>query len=879
MNREPKLLVCLFSDPNFLAVSILENLLSKNCQVKIVTEEKNIWGQRIKHLATQTNISFIETNDYKSLSDFSYAIFCGGFLNKEKATSDFKKFISNKNFGNAKTLAVFPFETFSLKESSKISISDNAGIIYLGDVIGPRFDLVSDLLLSKLINESLNSSSMTMGVGEILYPVFVADAAKTIVKWLLSFGPYGKETFLLGHQTSSTEFWKQSSKSLPNLKVLYDTKMETRFIPRGYDRVFINSNLSMSLGETYQWISRERPVNKVNKEVTKKSEIKTVTAKIRKPISKARRFTLALVFTFLFLPLLTSIISGGLLYFSFKQLVSGKIENSRNLSLISKTVFSIGKSESNFLSKIPLLGIPYKEATYISLAGETLSDISYSATPLIKDSYEIFGQIFSDGIYDIKTPSVQIKSGLDYIYQQISFFQISTQEASRNRTYSAKQVLEVVDFESLKNTLQGIITLSDNLPLLLGSDENKDYLVLFQNNMELRPTGGFIGSYAVTGFSGGKMNGLNINDIYSADGQLKGHVEPPTPIRNYLNEANWWFRDSNWNPDFPTSAGRAEWFLKKEMDQEVDGVIAIDLQPIKDILQHTGPIFLPDYNSTISSDNLYEKTQEEVQSDFFPGSRRKASFLTALSRSLISEIPKLDPKTKIKVIKSLYDSLIGRHIQIYVHDKNISDAVSKLGWDGSIQSYSCGDGCYSDFFADVEANVGVNKANYFVKRQVNFSVNISQNRVSRRASIKLENSANPALGLAGIYKTYMRILIPSDSTLISVRSKIGQSEEAAQPEITQEKGRQEVGVMIEVNPKTTSEIIFEWQDVIPDEKEIGSYGLFIRKQAGVENDPLSVVFSGKEKVLTSPTFTLTDGGVYKYNTSLDKDFFARLSWK
>lgn len=879
MNREPKLLVCLFSDPNFLAVNILENLLSKNCQVKIVTEEKKIWGQRTKHLATQTNISFVETDNYKNISDFSYAIFCGGFLNKEKTVSDFKKFISNKNFGNAKTLAVFPFETFSLKESSKISISDNAGIIYLGDIIGPRIDLTSDLLLPKLISESLNYRSMTMGVGEILYPIFVADAAKTIVKWLLSFGPYGKETFLLGHQTSSTEFWKQSSKFLPNLKVLYDTKMETRFIPRGYDRVFVSSNLSMSLGETYKWIGRERPISDNKQGNNEKIKTKISATKVKKPKSKTKRFILFLIFMVLFLPFLTSIFSGGLLYLSFRQFVSGRVDNSRNLLLVSKTISSFGKSESIFLSKIPLLGIPYKETAYISLVGETLSDLSYSAMPLVKNGYEIFGQIFSDGIYDIKTPSVEIKSGLDYIYQQLSFFQISTQEASRNKTYSAKQVLEIVDFENLKNTLQGAIVLSDNLPSILGDGENRDYLVLFQNNMELRPTGGFIGSYAVAGFSGGRMNGLNINDVYSADGQLKGHVEPPLPIKNYLNEANWWFRDSNWNPDFPTSAGRAEWFLKKEMDQEVDGVIAIDLQPIKDILQHAGPIFLPDYNLTISSDNLYEKTQEEVQSNFFPGSRRKASFLTALSRSLISEIPKLSPKTKIKILKSLYDSLVGRHIQIYIHNEGVSDAVTKLGWDGSIQSYSCGDGCYSDFFADVEANVGVNKSNYFVKRQINFSVNVGQNKVSRRVSIKLENSANPALGLAGIYRTYMRILIPSDSTLVSVRNRVGQSEKNIQPEITQEKGRQEVGVMIEVNPKTTSEIIFEWQNTIQDEREIGSYGLFIRKQAGVENDPLSIVFSGKDKVSTKPTFTLTDGGVYKYNTGLDKDFFARLSWK
>jgi len=124
-----------------------------------------------------------------------------------------KKFISNKHFGNAKTLALFPFETFSLKTNSKIAISDNAAIIYLGDLLGPRIDLDSDLLLPSLVNEMVIKRSVTLAVGEVFYPIFIADAAKTIVKWLLSFGPYGKDTFLLGRQVSSGDFWKQNLKS------------------------------------------------------------------------------------------------------------------------------------------------------------------------------------------------------------------------------------------------------------------------------------------------------------------------------------------------------------------------------------------------------------------------------------------------------------------------------------------------------------------------------------------------------------------------------------------------------------------------------------------------------------------------------------------
>jgi hypothetical protein len=859
-----------------LAVSILENLLSKNCLVKIVSDNKSLWSERTKYLANNSRLSFIGVNEYKDLSDFSYAVFCGGFLIKESSITDFKKFISNKNFGNAKTLAVFPFETFSLKNSSGISISDNAGIIYVGDLVGPRIDLESDLLLPSLITEMLTKRTLTLGVGEILYPIFIADAARIIVKWLLSFGPYGKDTFLLGRQVSSTDFWKQNLKYFPDLKVFYDPKVETRFIPKGYERVTINSNLNISFNETFKWLSQIKTV--FRKSGNKKKS--NTDGAIKKTLKSkyVRPFLLPTLLILLF-PLITSLVSGGLLFFSYKQFLSGNIDSAQNSALFAKSVFVMGKTESNVLSKIPILGRIYRETSYISSAGEAASDLTVNAIPLVENGYNLFGNIFSEGIHDVKVPSARIKSGLEYIYQQVSFFQITTQENAARGVYSARQAVQLVDFDKLKTLFHEGGVLSDNLPSILGDGENKNYLILFQNNMELRPTGGFIGSYGVANFGGGKLNGLNINDVYSADGQLKGHVEPPTPIKNYLNEANWWFRDSNWNPDFPTSAGRAEWFLKKEMDQEVDGVVAIDLQPIKNILEFTGPIFLPDYNLTVTSDNLYEKTQEEAQDNSFPGSRQKASFLTALSRILISDITKMEPSKRIQILKVFYKDLTARHIQIYLHDQESSEAVNKLGWDGKIQSYSCGADCYSDFFGEVEANVGVNKANYFIKRFLNFNINIDSQKVTRNLDVKLVNSANPALGVSGVYRNYLRIMIPQDSNMVSVKVVSGQSEKIVLHEVTQEKGRQEVGVLVEVSPGQTKNIKFEWQNDISQGTKINSYGLFARKQAGVNDDPFSINFSGIRTVASSPVFSLTKGGTYSYNTNLDKDFFARLSWK
>ncbi len=875
--KDQQLRVCLFSDPNFLALNILENLLSSNCIVNIISDDEKIWRQKTDHIANKSKFIINNIAHYKNISNFSYAIFCGGFIKKQTALSDFKKFIANKNFGTAKTLAVFPFESFSLKASSKISISDNAGIIYVGDLFGSRIDLNSDLLVPHLIKEMIESRTLTMGIGELFFPLLVSDASRLIVKWLLSFGPYGKETFLLGPQTSTSDFWKQNIKSFPDLKVVYDTDIETRFFPKGYDVKRVSSNLGSLLADTYHWIIKDKLVTKKNKE----SKLQSQKQKTKKPLHlRFLRPFLVSVFLAFFFPVLTTLVSGGFLYFSYRNFLSNKIQLSQNNALFAKTVFVIGKHESDVLTYIPLLGKLYKETSFISYIGENLADVFTTTIPLTETAKDLLNNILGNGIYDVASPSVQIKSGMEYLYQQISLIQVSTEENADKGVLSAKQLLNLVDFNKYKNLAQQGTTLANGLPTLLGSKENKNYLVLFENNMELRPTGGFIGSYGIANFGGGKLNGLTVNDIYSADGQLKGHVEPPAPIKNYLNEANWWFRDSNWDPDFPTSAQRAEWFLGKEMGTQVDGVLAVDLTPIKNILHFTGPIFLPDYNLTISADNLYEKTQEEAQANFFPGSRKKASFLTALSRVLLSEIAGMDSKQRIGVLRSLYLGLEERNIQVYLHEPALQAVVGNLGWDGRLPVYLCGDSCYSDFFGDVEANLGVNKSNYFISRKINFSVVLDSQKITRDLDIKLQNLANLSLGPSGQYKVYLRIIIPKDATPTEMAVIEGQNVETLTPDIDTKEDRQEVGGYVEINPGEVKDIKVGWETPVSENQSIKTYGLFIRKQAGVGADAVSIKIKPPTPATFSlPPFTLTKDGGSTYNTTLGKDFFARLSWK
>ena len=768
MNPQAKLFICLYSDANFLAVNIFENLLSKNCIVNVITKNVNDWREKTKQLSIKNKFIITDRKAFDPKNHYDYAIFCGGFINKKDAYLDYKDFVSVSNTANIKKLILFPFEIYDSNYAEKISVSGNSAVLFIGDLLGPRINFESDLLISKSLSEIVWKRKLTLAVGEVFYPIFVADLVKVIIKWLFSFGPYGKEILLLGNQISGDTFWNHNQKLVGRLELKYDTKLPARNIPKGLEIEIIPSNLVFALNETYVWLSNNQP--KRPDRLEGKNESKRVVFKNKAKLPKSVKIVSALLLLIFGFPLLTLLTSLLISFVGYKSLLVGKDDAAQNSILLARTFAVVSEKESSILSYVPGIGLIYKEVSFAANLTGQANNFGIHIIPIVRDSTSLFENILGNQVYNPTDQSRKIESNISLLYKDAVSIKKITEDASQSNVILAKKLLSKIDFERFINLISESRILTGNLPQLLGQDQSKTYLVLFENNMELRPTGGFIGSFGLLTFDGGRLSDLTVNDVYSADGQLNGHVEPPAPIKNYLGEANWWLRDSNWDPDFPTSAKRAEWFLDKELGKKVDGVMAIDLFPIKEILRVTGPIFLSDYNLDITSDNLYEKTQNEVQDNFFPGTHKKASFLTALSRSLLGEVIGLKAPQMLNIFKSFYNSLNERHVQIYLHDNAPQEAFAALQWDGGVISPSCGTNCYADLVGTIEANVGMNKSNYFIQRNINLDVSVGTYEIDHKLTLNLKNPANAALGPSGRYKTYVRILTPTDASSISVKS-------------------------------------------------------------------------------------------------------------
>ncbi|MBI2196165.1 DUF4012 domain-containing protein [Candidatus Daviesbacteria bacterium] len=375
------------------------------------------------------------------------------------------------------------------------------------------------------------------------------------------------------------------------------------------------------------------------------------------------------------------------------------------------------------------------------------------------------------------------------------------------------------------------------LPQLVGLNGAKNYLVLLQNNMELRPTGGFIGSFAEISFEGGKLKKMEVNDIYAIDGQLNIHVEPPAEIKEDLGQKDFYLRDSNWEPDFPTSARQAEWFYTKETGKSVEGVVALDVSAMEELLTAIGEVELADYKEKINPENLFEKAVTHAETGFFPGTQAKKSFLTALTHGVFEKIFYLPQNNWPAILTALGKSLEEKHISLYLNDPKPFSYLVSQNWTHVLPRQS-NENQNKDFLSLVEANLGANKVNYYLDRSYDLHTVVEKDgNLKHRLRVSFLNRSPSDAFPGGKYKNRMRIYLPFGSKLN--RAIWGETEITGSASSFVDYGRSGYSFLLELNPKEQKILVLDYE--VPMKLEFqddkATYRLDVVKQAGTGKDP------------------------------------------
>lgn len=383
------------------------------------------------------------------------------------------------------------------------------------------------------------------------------------------------------------------------------------------------------------------------------------------------------------------------------------------------------------------------------------------------------------------------------------------------------------------------------IPEILGANGTKKYLILFQNSNEIRPTGGFIGSYGILDFENGKITNLFIDDIYNPDGQIATrniNITPPDPIENFLNEDRLYIRNANWDPDFTKSANTIKDLYYRINGEELDGVIAVDLFFVKRLIKATGPVFLTAYNEEITADNLYERTQYYSEFNYEDGSDQKRSFLTILGSKLLERIFSLPREKLPQLATEVSRSLDERHLMVHFSNSPVNDVLAQRRWDGSLFSTD------KDYLNIVNANLGGTKANYYVKNSYKYTVTSQTRDGLLRGILHLEyrHAGQDNAWPGGPYTNYVRVLVQKGSKITSATRKVGEVEENIMDSvITRQVGPYtSFEASIVVNPQQTG-ILTIGYDLPVDlslSKASKEYFLHWQKQPGTHDDVFEFVF-------------------------------------
>lgn len=361
----------------------------------------------------------------------------------------------------------------------------------------------------------------------------------------------------------------------------------------------------------------------------------------------------------------------------------------------------------------------------------------------------------------------------------------------------ANQELEDVEVDVLPDEIQsGVASLKEKLPLVeemlnqataystallkvLGHDNPRQYLLIFQNNSELRATGGFVGTYGLLTLDEGVIDDLFIDGVFNADGQLHEKIIPPRPIQKISTA--WSMHDANWFADFPASAQKIQWFYEKTGGPTTDGIISLTPVLVERLLELTGPIDMPQYKVILNADNFIELIQYKVEVDYDKELNRPKKILADFAPLFIRKLSELSSEQRKQALEIIFDCLEEKHILIYFNNFSLEQIAIKEGWSGEILETD------KDYLSVVSSNINGFKTDRMINETINHQVEIQEDgSIINTLIITRQHQGGQEKydWWNRVNANYLRVYLPQGSKLISAQ---GQSLEIYQPPIDYQK--------------------------------------------------------------------------------------------
>jgi hypothetical protein len=495
----------------------------------------------------------------------------------------------------------------------------------------------------------------------------------------------------------------------------------------------------------------------------------------------------------------------------------------------------------------PLQGIPSMNLWQQSLK---MINLAAKGQPHLKQTQQ--------GLTDSNLALANTKT-LQY-WQQLNQTYAEFYQAAQN-SYLAKKFIPKKYQKTLKASHNLMSIAQVLLPTILSQDTN--FTILLQNNDELRAGGGFIGSVITIQTQNNHLTQPIFYDIYDLVGQTETNLPSPAGHYQFLSAGRGMsLADANWQADFTLAAQDILQLLKPTNLPQTDLLIAINLDLVERLLELTGPIYLPDYEQTVTSENLSQLARAN-RLQFFAGDQQKKDFLQQLYLQLALKLPKTISQNPNQFIQTLSQAFQHKEIILYSLNPDLQQSLEALPINitHSLQTKS-------DYWLYLlESNVGINKANHLVERQVNLNIQKNQiqiklifdnhNQPLSQTEIELiENNPDLLQATHLGYVNYQRLLTNFEIQAVQASCNQQKAEIISQEKL-QLPGANitQIGFLITVPEQTQVECQVELQPA-KDLQPAASWTLF--KQPGLPPTPYQVkLFNQEQKFVLESDYFLS----------------------
>ncbi len=575
-----------------------------------------------------------------------------------------------------------------------------------------------------------------------------------------------------------------------------------------------------------------------------------------------------------------------------------------------------GAAMLRIASYLPWIGTRYDAAVGILDATQNTIDVLTEAVGIANDVYGVVNDaretlawkdpsIASVPIHDLPTSVkralfVRLADALpDLLAMQVKLDLASADIAQFQELPETASIAELVEpfaivVQELKASVDFLVPFAGITREFAGLRGDRQFLILFMNDTELRPTGGFLGTYGLLVIRDGDMKRLTTDDSYAIDALVAGNpaytVASPAPIAQYLEQPIWYFRDSTWSPDFPTGAKETTALFRQEIATagqpvpQIDGVIGMTTGFLEQLLDVVGSVTVngTEYTAQTAAEVLEYQVEIAFEEQGISRVDRK-DVVGELTNAVMDKLLETSPEQFTDIFSLLSNAFENKDIAVYSTDADTQAVLEDSGWSGSVHQ-----GNADDVLMVVDANMASLKSDPVVERSISYHIQPTATGYQATTAITYNHTGGFDWKTSR-YRTYTRIYVPAGSQLVSVDGSLA-NDAIRNPQglpgavaTASEYGLTSFGTFTSVEPgqSRTLTFVYNLPKSVGNAIASGSYRLRVLKQIGAAAPDVQLNFDFNARLrnaVPAENFSNWGDDTYTFQTSdkSDEEFWIEL---